>query len=64
MTNSYVNLRTEAGFELHNRLNTTHPVFAPAAPLPSVLLWAQPTPSDPAACFPIFAPATTTPGFG
>jgi phage terminase large subunit len=30
--NSYVNLRTEAGWKLHNRLNTTHPVFAPAAP--------------------------------
>jgi len=35
MTNSYVNLRTEAGFKLHNRLNTTHPVLAPAAPSPA-----------------------------
>jgi hypothetical protein len=49
MTDSCVNLRTEAGFKLHNRLHTTHPVFAPAAPLTSILLWAQPTPSDPAA---------------
>ncbi len=30
--NSYVNLRTEAGWKLHNRLNTTHPVYAPPAP--------------------------------
>ena len=27
--NSYVNLRTEAGWKLHNRLDTTHPVYAP-----------------------------------
>ena len=30
--NSYVNLRTEAGWKLHKRLNTTHPVYAPTAP--------------------------------
>ena len=40
----------EAGFKLHDRLNTTRPVFVPAAPLPSVLLWSQPNPSDPRAC--------------
>ena len=30
--NSYVNLRTEAGWKLRNRLDTTHPVYAPPAP--------------------------------
>ena len=30
--NSYVNLRTEAGWKLHNRLDTTLPTFAPAVP--------------------------------
>ena len=30
--NSYVNLRTEAGWKLHNRLDTTHPVYAPPTP--------------------------------
>jgi len=30
--NAYVNLRTEAGWKLHNRLNTTQPVYEPAVP--------------------------------
>ena len=30
--NSYVNLRTEAGWKLRNRLDTTHPVYAPPTP--------------------------------
>jgi phage terminase large subunit len=30
--NSYVNLRTEAGWKLHNRLDTRHLVYAPPAP--------------------------------
>jgi len=30
--NSYVNLRTGAGWKLHNRLDTTLPTFAPATP--------------------------------
>ncbi|MGA2699929.1 MAG: hypothetical protein ABSH35_02365 [Isosphaeraceae bacterium] len=30
--NSYVNLRTEAGWKLHNRLDTRHPVYAPTPP--------------------------------
>ena len=30
--NSYVNLRTEAGWKLRNRLDTRHPVYAPPTP--------------------------------
>ncbi len=29
---SYVNLRTEAGWKLRNRLDTSHPVYAPPTP--------------------------------
>jgi hypothetical protein len=32
---SYVNLRTEAGWKLRNRLDTTHPVYAPPVPSPA-----------------------------
>ncbi|HKM55859.1 MAG TPA: hypothetical protein VJY33_20810, partial [Isosphaeraceae bacterium] len=31
-SNSYVNLHTEAGWKLRNRLDTTHPVYAPPTP--------------------------------
>jgi len=30
--NTHVNLRTEAGWKLRNRLDTTHPVYAPPVP--------------------------------
>ena len=50
---SFVNLRTEAGWKLRNRLDATHLVYATAHPglrpwarLPSILLWALPTPID------------------